>query len=110
MTNNGLSKEKIDPYLVTDARGYFPSGDSFLVYPIKDGATPSIRLMTMKEALQDYRALKTLEKLTDKSFVKDFLNGEGVRGLKEYPRSLEWHLAFRERLNALILSHSNFKN
>lgn len=105
-----LSKEKIDPYLVTDARGYFPSGDSFLVYPIKDGATPSIRLMTMKEALQDYRALKTLEKLTDKSFVKDFLNGEGVRGLKEYPRSLEWHLAFRERLNALILSHSNFKN
>ena len=103
---NYLSKAKINPYEITDAQGYFPSGDAYLVYPTENGVTPSIRLMTMKEAFQDYRALKTLEALTDKAFVKSFLNGEGVRGLKEYPRSLEWHLAFREKLNALIMENS----
>lgn len=97
-----LSKEKLDPYEVSDAKGYFPSGDSFLVYPVKDGAVPSLRLMTMLEAFQDYRALKTLEKKRGKEFVSALLATEGVSGVTTYPRSAEWQLAFREKLNALI--------
>ena len=32
-----LSKSLIDPYKVSDAGGKFPSGDSYVVYPAKDG-------------------------------------------------------------------------
>ncbi len=101
-----LSKEKLNPYEVSDAKGYFPSGDCYLVYPVKGGAVPSLRFMTMLEAFQDYRALKTLEALTDKVYVQKLLLDEGVKGLKEYPHSMEWHLSFREKVNLLILENS----
>ncbi len=55
------SKQKIDPYLVTDAGGAFPSGDSFSVYPYKDGAIPSTRLIVFKSALDDIRLLSMIE-------------------------------------------------
>ncbi len=54
-----LSRELIDPFTVTDAGGAFPSGDSFVVYPAKEG-TPyhSLRLKVFYDALQDMAALK----------------------------------------------------
>ena len=96
------SKRRIDPYTETDADGAYPSGDAFVVYPTADGATPSIRYMTMIEAFQDYRALKTLESFIGKEKVMELLDAEGVRGLIEYPRSAEWHLEFRQKINDLI--------
>lgn len=96
------SKRRIDPYTETDADGAYPSGDAFVVYPTADGATPSIRYMTMIEAFQDYRALKTLESFIGKEKVMELLDAEGVKGLIEYPRSAEWHLEFRQKINDLI--------
>ena len=64
------SVELIDPFLITDADGTFPSGDAFLVYPGDDGhPLGSIRLMVAKEAFDDLRALTLLEQLAGREFV-----------------------------------------
>lgn len=104
--NSYLSQRKVDPYVETDALGYYPSGDSYVVYPTEQGATPSIRYMTLIEAFQDYRALKTLEKQKGKAFVLKLLQEEGVSGISNYPRNNEWHLAFRERINEMLYQNS----
>jgi hypothetical protein len=97
-----LSKRKIDPFSETDADGYYPSGDAFVVYPTKDSATPSLRYMTMIEAFQDYRALKTLESLIGRERVVALLEENGVKGLSSYPRDAQWHFSFRQKINHLI--------
>lgn len=56
-----FSKLRLNPFCETDAYGCFPSGDSFSVYPGKDGPWPAIGLFVFQEALQDLRALKLLE-------------------------------------------------
>ena len=100
-----LSKKLIDPYTISDAGGKFPSGDSYVVYPAKDG-TPyqSIRLKVFYDALQDMAALNALEKLTDKKTCIDIIeeNGRYQLSFSEYPHSDEWLLSTREKINSKI--------
>ena len=56
------SRFKLNVYACTDAYGAFPSGDSFVVYPGENGPLPTISFMVFREALNDLRALKLLEK------------------------------------------------
>lgn len=93
-----LSLERIDPYAVTDACGFFPGGDGFIVYPTEKGVDYSLRAELMREAVQDYRALKTLEKLTDKQTVKDLLDEFGIKHYNVYPRESAEFSAFRNRV------------
>ncbi|MBQ8015497.1 MAG: DUF4091 domain-containing protein, partial [Clostridia bacterium] len=52
--NSQYSIKAIDPYKITDAGGGFPSGDSFIVYPAKDGtALESLRLKVFYDGFQD---------------------------------------------------------
>lgn len=100
-----LSKAVIDPYKVSDASGKFPSGDSYVVYPAKDGtAYHSIRLKVFYDALQDMAALNTLKKLTDKKTCLDIIeeNGRHTITFSEYPHSDEWLLTTREKINSKI--------
>lgn len=100
-----LSKSLIDPYKVSDAGGKFPSGDSFVVYPSKDGtAYHSIRLKVFYDALQDMAALNTLKKLTDKKTCLDIIeeNGKYQLSFSEYPHSDKWLLNTREKINQKI--------
>ena len=100
-----LSKGLIDPFTVTDAGGAFPSGDSFIVYPAKDG-TPyhSLRLKVFYDALQDMAALNTLCSLTDKKTCLDIIEEKGSCSLtfKDYPHNSSWLLSTREKINAAI--------
>ena len=100
-----LSKGLIDPFTVTDAGGAFPSGDSFIVYPAKDG-TPyhSLRLKVFYDALQDMAALNTLCSLTDKKTCLDIIEENGSCSLtfKDYPHNSSWLLSTREKINAAI--------
>lgn len=100
-----LSKGLIDPFTVTDAGGAFPSGDSFVVYPAKDG-TPyhSLRLKVFYDALQDMAALNTLCSLTDKKTCLDIIEENGSCSLtfKDYPHNSSWLLSTREKINAAI--------
>lgn len=100
-----LSKAVINPYEVSDAGKQFPSGDSYIVYPAKDG-TPyhSLRLKVFYDALQDMAALNTLEKLADKKECLDLIEENGKHNItfRDYPHSNEWLLKTRESVNALI--------
>ena len=100
-----LSKSLVDPFVVSDAGGKFPSGDSYVVYPSKEG-TPyhSIRLKVFYDALQDMAALNTLEKLTDKETCLSIIEQKGKKSLtfSEYPHSNEWMLSTREKINYTI--------
>lgn len=100
-----LSRRLIDPFTETDAGGAFPSGDSFIVYPAKDG-TPyhSLRLKVFFDALQDMAALNTLSSLTDKKTCLDIIEENGKHNLtfKNYPHDSNWLLSTREKVNEAI--------
>ena len=100
-----LSKAVIDPFNVSDAGGKFPSGDSYVVYPAKDGtAYHSIRLKVFFDALQDMAALNALEKLTNKAECLKIIEENGKHSItfSDYPHNDEWLLDTREKVNAKI--------
>ena len=100
-----LSKALVNPFEVTDAGKEFPSGDSFMVYPAKDG-TPyhSLRLKVFFDALQDMASLNTLEKLTDKETCLSIIEENGKFNLtfRDYPHDNDWLLSTREKINSAI--------
>ena len=56
--NNRASGDAINPFLDLGGEDWVPAGDTFMVYPDQDGQPlESIRMLTLEEALQDYRAL-----------------------------------------------------
>lgn len=101
--NSAKSLRHINPYEVTDADCAFPSGDSFLVYPYKDGAIMSVRGEVMFEAWQDMRALQLLETLIGKEKIANELaEAFGEIKFRSYPRGTENMLGIREKINTLI--------
>ncbi len=100
-----LSRAVIDPYEVSDAGGKFPSGDSYVVYPAKDGtANHSIRLKVFYDALQDMAALRTLEKLTDRRTCLDIIEEKDKHSItfSNYPHDERWLSDTREAVNRCI--------
>ena len=98
------STRPINPFIETDAGRTFPSGDSFMVYPGEQGPVDSIRGEVFREALQDQRALELLEKLQGREKTLELLH-RGMNGqitMKKYPRSMDWLLHMRERVNRRI--------
>lgn len=97
------SLRHINPYLVTDADGTFPSGDSFTVYPYNDSAIESIRSVVFYEALQDMRALQCWESLTDRKTVeKEIKKKFGKITFEDYPRGEENFTELRKFINKNI--------
>lgn len=100
--NSQYSLYPVNPYLSTDADGAFPSGDPFLVYPGEDGVPEeSIRLMLMEEAMNDLRAMRYLEHLTDRETVMECLGNEELT-FSRYPRNLTYLGQVRESVNRKI--------
>lgn len=100
--NTRYSLEHINPYEVTDAGSCFPSGDSFLVYPGEEGyPEESIRLMALAEAMQDMRALQTLEKYTSREHVLSLIEEDLDYTLtfKTYPKEARYLLKLRQKIN-----------
>ncbi len=95
--NEQYSLGTIDPYETPDANGKWPAGDTFIVYPTKEGCIDSIRHETFLESMQDLRALKTLERLCGREYVLGLIGGE-VSGYNRYPHQEEWLLNLRERI------------
>ena len=100
-----MSEEYINPYEVTDAWGSFQSGDSFIVYPSKDGKPlDSLRHEVFFEGLQDYAMLKMLEEKMGRESVLQLLEKNGVKAnFTDYPKSAEWLIAFRNEVYTQIL-------
>lgn len=99
------SKGLIDPYKVTDAGGGFSSGDSFIVYPHKDGMPlDSLRLHVFYDAIQDMLALKLLETKIGREKTLQILeeNCTSPITFSEYPHEESWLLQTRESINQAI--------
>lgn len=99
------SKSVINPFEVADAGGKFPSGDSFVVYPGKDGAPlDSLRLHVFYDAFQDMRALQLLESKIgyDKTLAIVEEGLEKPLSFSEYPHDARWLENMRERINRKI--------
>lgn len=103
--NTQYSIKAIDPYKVTDAGGAFPSGDSFIVYPNKNGeALASLRLKVFYDGFEDMMALRLLEKKIGREKVLEFIDKDLFKPLTfmEYPHENEWLLETREKINQMI--------
>ena len=100
-----LSLDVLDPYHDTSAGSGFPSGDAFVVYPLdRDGEVVcSTRLYVFNEAMQDLRALKLLEKLTDRETVMELI--QDVESFAVYPRNNQYIMKLRETVNREIQLH-----
>lgn len=99
------SRFPIDPFKITDANGAFPSGDSYVVYPGKDG-TPlnSLRHKVFLDAMQDLRALNLLEEKRGRKFTLTLIE-KGLDiplSFKTYPHEAQWLLDTRSRINEAI--------
>ena len=103
--NSEYSLEHINPYLVTDSGGSFPSGDAFLVYPGADRQPEeSIRLMILHEAIQDHRALKLLELYIGREAVINLLEEDLSEPItfKTYPKSASYLICVRNKINRML--------
>ena len=99
------SRREVDPFTETDAGGEFPSGDSYVVYPAPDGtAYASLRLKVFYDAIQDFEALRLLEKKIGRDKTLETLNKDLEKPLSatEYPHSEEWLIEKRREINKLL--------
>lgn len=103
--NNRCSGDAINPYIDLGGEDWVPAGDTFAVYPAQDG-TPleSLRMLTLEEALQDYRAMKLAEKYYSHAEVVAAIEevlGEEI-SFKRCTKSEAEMLAVREAVNKMI--------
>ena len=98
-----LSKEKVNPYQVSDGGNAFTAGDPFVVYPGENYMpVNSLRLKIFRDAFQDISALNALESLVGREKVMYILEKEGELTLNKYPRSEQWHFEKRHEINMAI--------
>ena len=68
--NDQWSYDSVDPLHTSDGSLFVPSGDTYAVYPMRDGsAAPSIRMMAFLQGLQDCRAMEFCAGLYSKEYV-----------------------------------------
>ncbi len=103
--HNRYSYNCINPYMDTCGEYFAPSGDAFIVYPDENGRPlETIRLLALRDAFQDYKALKLCEELYGREFVINKIN----RGLeydlsfKKYPSDSNYLIDLRNRINKAI--------
>ena len=102
--NNQYSYATINPFLCSDGEGFAPSGDTYSVYPGKDGQPwPSLRQAVFYDALQDLRALKLCQQIYGRDYTMALLE-DGIEPItfKHYPHEDAYLLNLREKLNAAI--------
>ena len=99
--HNRYSYDCINPFLETAGEYFAPSGDAFLVYPAPDG-TPyeSTRLKVLRDAFQDFRAMRLCERKCGRKAVLDLIDEVfGDITFTDYPKQSNLLEVFRERLN-----------
>ena len=98
------SVKKIDPYYTTSADKAFPSGDAFSVYPVENGAVPSLRALVFKEALNDISVCMKLEEYIGREAVVKMIDDRAGMNVtfKEYPRNSEYILSLIGKMEEMI--------
>ncbi|MBQ8552126.1 MAG: DUF4091 domain-containing protein [Clostridia bacterium] len=99
------SYHPVNPFSDTCGDYFSPAGDTFSVYPGPDGkALYSLHALHFYEALQDLRALRLLETKIGHDAVVALIEEDCAEPMtfRSYPRSQEYLLSLRERINAAI--------
>lgn len=99
------SKREVNPFKETDAGHEFSSGDSFVVYPGEDGKPyDSLRLKVFYDAVQDFEALRLLEKKIGREKTLALLENDIDTPItaRNYPHSEEWLLNKRKEINKAL--------
>ena len=98
-----FSRREINPFVITDGDAFVPAGDTFSVYPAPGGKPyRSLRLVAFSEALADMRALALAQTLCGKADVLALVDSEGEITFSAYPKSAEYLLSLREKVNVMI--------
>jgi hypothetical protein len=95
----------LNPYVDTCGDYFVPAGDAFMVYPRLDGKPVyTLHALQFYEALQDLRACRLLEKKIGHDAVVALIEEECEEPMTfaSYPRSAEYLLRLREKINAAI--------
>ena len=95
----------INPYLDLNAERWVPAGDTFIVYPEKDGtALESLRAEVFYHALEDIRAMKLCEKYYGHDAVVAAIEAEFGKTLtfETCAKSGETMLRIRRKINEMI--------
>ncbi|MBO5099597.1 MAG: DUF4091 domain-containing protein, partial [Clostridia bacterium] len=97
----------VNPYLTTSGDKHYPSGDTFSVYPGKDGPLCSMRAKVFKDALQDIQLCQMLEDHIGKEEVVKFI--EDMAGMEitfeEYPRNSEFYDSLNLKIKETIAEY-----
>ncbi len=98
--NSAVSLYPVDPYLTTSCDGTYPSGDPFIVYPVKDGVYPSIRGEVTFHAMQDVALCRTLEEKIGRRAVVEMIDAAAGGELRfdAYPKESEYLLSLHEAM------------
>ncbi len=102
------SHEIINPFETTDGKLSFPAGDPFIVYPSDSGCLDSLRHEACLEGLQDYRALHTLENLTNREYVEKILSKK-IKGYNVYPHDIKFYQKERDKIYFDIKRYEEIK-
>ena len=101
--NSAYSLYPIDPFRETSAEGYYPAGDGFIVYPNGQEVLSSLRQEAFFNGIQDYRALKALEKKIGREKTVALVNDHGIgNNFTDYSTDEHNFLRLREEINRLI--------
>ena len=103
--NNCDSLYPINPYLDASGENWVPAGDTFTVYPDRDGSClESLRLLSFKSGIDDMRALALCESLIGRDRTLEAI--KETLGYKvdhnAYVRTATELLAVRERIKSII--------
>ena len=107
--NNWNSYDTVDPCLDSTGNYFVPSGDTYVVYPGKDGkALESIRLNALREAMDDIRALQRCEELYGRKYVIDMIDETAGMDLTffDYPKTPKFLMELRKKV-ALAIENAN---
>lgn len=101
--NSAYSLYPVDPFRETSAEGYYPAGDGFIVYPNGREVLSSLRQEAFFNGMQDYRALKALEKKIGREKTVALANSYGIgNNFTDYSTDDNNFLKMREEINRLL--------
>ena len=101
----GDSGGYVEPYIELSGGNWVPAGDTFSIYPAKDGAAyESMRLCYLRDAFQDIRAMQEAEKYYSHAEVVAAIEEELGCPVEFYncAKSAETMQNIRERINGMI--------
>lgn len=97
------SRYNINPYATSSAEHAMQSGDSFSVYPGKNGPLPSLRAFVFREALQDISICRLLEEAIGKESVLKMIDStEKPLTFSQYPKNSKYIPDLIEKMLELI--------